>query len=122
MRGRYHAVPYPLRILGSLIVVVLPWVLVAAATTHRLSTMPFFQTLLVFLLATIAAQVGLIVRRWGSIRITALVTNAVLSIVAAAAYGVVTMLALRRGGGPVHPGVVALFTAYLLAVWSGHHD
>lgn len=98
----------------------LPLLVVDEFQRHRWFHAPLMQVMAVFLLATLAAQLGLIVRRWGNIRVSALFSNLVLSAVAAGAYWVVVMAAVRRGGGAVDPTIVALFTSYLLAVWSGH--
>jgi hypothetical protein len=74
---------------------------------------------LVFFLVSLAAQAGLIVRRWGNIRILVLLVDLLLAAVAGLVSYEVLLVAVRRGGAMVNPSLIAVILAYLLALWSG---
>lgn len=110
-----------IRFLGTVLIIILP-LLVASALHGSLASLPgpvrFGGA---FLLVGIAAQVGLIVRRWGKIEITRLLFDILLLLVAGVLAWVVTDVAVHRGGGAVDPSLLAVIMAYLLALWSGQH-
>lgn len=109
------------RVLGTLIIVILPLAVIAAFSSyvhHRSSVMVYAM---LFLLVGASAQFGLVVRRWGNMAIDRLLFDLVLTgIGSVISWGVVD-LAMRRGGGPVDPSLLAVIMAYLLTMWSGQH-
>lgn len=119
MSAQGRTVPLGAKIAGTVVIIVLPWV--AAAVAGRDFPHPFSALgyTAVFLLVSVAAQFGLVLRRWGKIRVWPLLYDLVVAVVAGAiSFGVVN-IAARRGGGPVDPSLVAIVLAYLLAIWSG---
>jgi len=110
-----------LRTIGSILIVVLPLVLVSKLDSriHVYASVLGYAAL--FLVVGAAAQVGLIVRRWGKINIGRLFFDLGLFIVGGVVVWGVVNLAMRRGGGPVDPSLIAVIMAYILAIWSGQH-
>lgn len=110
-----------LRALGTLLIIVLPLVLATQIRPYETAHATLLDFVLVFFLVALAAQAGLMVRRWGNIRILRLLFDLVLSAVAGVVAYAVLFIAMRRGGGPVNPSPIAVILAYLLALWSGQH-
>lgn len=120
MRSRARQTGRWLRWLGSTIIVVGP--LVVASHLAPLSRLPHpIAFVAAFIFVGLAAQLGLIVRRWGNINIGRLLFDALLLAVTGVVAWVVVDLAIRRGGGPVDSSLLAVIMAYLLALWSGQH-
>ncbi len=121
MRQRPVRVPGLARVVGTLAIIVLPlavvWEARAYDTLH--ATLPVYAIL--FLLVTLVAQLGLIMRRWGNINLGRFLFDLALSVVAGAVSWGVVHVAVHRGGGPVDPSLVATIFAYILAIWSGQH-
>lgn len=107
------------KILGLLLIIVLPWVAVVEIRFRMPRSLSAVDSVLVFLLVTLAAQIGLVVRRWGRIKVWTILLDLLLAVVAGAGSYAVVDLAVRRGGGHVDPFVVAVFMSYVLAIWSG---
>jgi uncharacterized membrane protein len=121
MNARERPAPRAAKILGTVLILVLPWVAVDEIRLRLPQVMPWAEFIAVFGLVTIAAQLGLIIRRWGKIKIWAVVLDVLLAAAAGAvSYGVVD-LAVRRGGGRVDPSLIAVFLSYVLAIWSGQN-
>lgn len=118
MRTRRRSVPWGMKLLGSLVIIVVPLMLVGVLRAH-MAAHGLVTYLGWFLVLSIAAQIGLILRRWGNITVGKVVFNIGLAVAAAVVSWLVVSIALKRGGGPVDPSVVALILAYLLTVWSG---
>lgn len=121
MRERASQAPGLARVVGTLAIIVLPLVVVwdvrSYVSIH--ATLPMYAML--FLLVSLVAQLGLIVRRWGNINLGRFLFDLALSVVAGAVSWGVVHAALHRGGGPVDPSLVAAIFAYILAIWSGQH-
>lgn len=121
MRPQPRPVPGSVKILGSLIIVVLPLIMVTAIHSYVRSQATLPSYAVVFLLVALGAQAGLILRRWGNINIGRLIFDLMLAVIAGVLSWLVVGVAIRRGGGPVDPSLVAVIMAYILAAWSGQH-
>lgn len=121
MRQRPARAPGLARGVGTLAIIVLPlavvWEVRAYVSIH--ATLPVYA--LLFLIVSLVAQLGLILRRWGNINLGRLLFDLGLSVVAGAVTWGVVHVAVHRGGGPVDPSLVAAIFAYILAIWSGQH-
>ncbi|MDA8195052.1 MAG: hypothetical protein M0Z53_13830 [Thermaerobacter sp.] len=86
---------------------------------HPGTSLPAF--LLTFSLAVIAVYLGLSLRprRRPVPWLFWLSRDLLIALLAASAGWLTTILLRRQGGGPVDPALLAVFTAYLLAVWPG---
>lgn len=121
MRGRTRHVPGIIRAVGTLILIVLPLVVATALKGFAGTQASVLADVVVFLIVGASAQLGLIVRRWGNINLGRLVFDLALLAVAGGLSWVVVDIAVKRGGGPVDPFLIAVIMAYLLAMWSGQH-
>ncbi|NMP20930.1 hypothetical protein [Sulfobacillus harzensis] len=121
MRARSTHAPGWIRILGSVMIVMLPVVAASLLHASRASWPTPLVFVLTFLVVGLAAQLGLIVRRWGNINIGRLLFDALLLAVSGLIAWAVVDIAMHRGGGPVDPSLVAIIMAYILAIWSGQH-
>lgn len=119
MRSARREVSPWIRGLGTLLIIVLPLVMVMGIRPYETVHASVTDFALVFFLVSLAAQAGLIVRRWGNIRILLLVIDLLVSAAAGIVSYEVILMAMRRGGGMVNPSLVAVILAYLLALWSG---
>ena len=121
MRARPAPAPGMARVIGTLAIIVLPLAVVWEVRAHVSvqAALPVYAIL--FLLVSLAAQLGLIVRRWGNINLGRFLFDLALSVVAGAVSWGVVHVAVHRGGGPVDPSLVAAIFAYILAIWSGQH-
>ena len=107
------------KVLGALLSVLLPIIIVARIGSDIAGTPTLPHYALSFVLVSLGAQAGLVVRRWGKIRLWRVFFNVLLALIGGMVSFGVVQLAISRGGGPVDPSFVALAMAYLLAVWSG---
>jgi hypothetical protein len=119
MRAMRAVVSPWIRALGTLLIVVLPLLMVVAIRPYETVHASLMDFALVFFLVSLAAQAGLIVRRWGNIRILVLLVDLLLAAVAGLVSYEVLLVAVRRGGAMVNPSLIAVILAYLLALWSG---
>lgn len=123
MRPRTLRAPALARAVGTVLIVVLP--LLALSWTHQMVVLPVNALptyVLVFMVAGVAAQLGLVIRRWGIIRVSRLLFDVGLLVAGGVVSWLVVHVALARGGGAVDPSLIALIMAYLLAMWSGQHQ
>ena len=119
MRAKTHDRSSWVRFLGTLFVIVLPIVVVSNIQSHLKNPATIWSFILSFLLVSLGAQAGLILRRWGKIRLGQLLLDLSLALVAGGASFGVVRLAVARGGGAIDPSLVAVVMAYLLVIWSG---
>ncbi|MDA8204491.1 MAG: hypothetical protein M0Z36_00330 [Thermaerobacter sp.] len=121
MRPRAWSSPGWLRGFGTVLIVGLPIAVAANVQRYLHGRTSLVDYVIIFLFVALGAQAGLMVRRWGNMSLWRFLLDLVLSaILGAVSYGVVEM-AVRQGGGPVDPSLVAVFMAYLLAIWSGQN-
>jgi hypothetical protein len=111
-------VPGLAKAFGTLCIVLLPLVAVAVLRHYVPTVTSALQFAMVFVLVVAAAQLGLVLRRWGRISLWRIFLDVLLSAVAGVVTYAVVGLAVRRGGGAVDPTLVAVIMAYILTIWS----
>lgn len=119
MRNRARRTPGLARLIGTVLIVVLP--LAIGAEWHRQAlpqTTPVAFAF-VFFFVTLGAQFGLIVRRWGKIKVWRILVDLLLAVIAGVISFAVITVAAHRGGGFVGPGAIAVIMAYVLTIWPG---
>ncbi len=119
MRNRGRRTPGLARLIGSVLIVVLPLGIAAEWHQRALPQTTPLAFALVFFFVALGAQVGLIVRRWGKIKIWRMLVDLLLALIAGVISFAVVAVSVHRGGGFVGPGIIAVITAYVLTVWSG---
>jgi len=113
------SVPWLAKFFGTVLILGLPLTALFLVQPHLPSLAGAADYAVVFGLPTAGVQLGLIVRRWGRIIVWRLFFDTGLAAVLGIISFFVVQLAIQRGGGSVDPSVLAIITAYLLAVWSG---
>ncbi len=113
---------FPLaKVLGTILIIVLPVIIVSQIRSYISGAATISEFALSFLLTSLGAQAGLVVRRWGKMRLGMLLLDLLLATAAGAVSFGVVRLASAQGGGAVDPALVAIVMAYLSAIWSGQN-
>lgn len=121
MRARNRTVPAGFKVVGTILIIVFPLVIAMVIRPYVAPRPSAEDFVAVFAVVAAGGQAGLIVRRWGNMSMGRLLFDMVLSaVLGAVSYGVVD-LAVRRGGGPVDPSLIAVIVGYVLAIWSGQN-
>lgn len=121
MRSTVVRTPGWLKIIGTIMIIVLPLLVVSRLGPFIHSNASPVGYALLFLVVGAAAQLGLVLRWWGRLNVVRLLFDMGLVVVGGVLVWAVSYVAYQRGGGLVDPALVAVIMAYLVAIWSGQH-
>lgn len=102
--------------LGTVAIIVLPIVVLFLGQRVEVSS-SLIDFVLLFLLAVVGVELGLTLRRWGNLYISHVVGDLAIALAGGVLSWGVMQLAVRRGGGPVDPAMMAVAMAYVIALW-----